>query len=678
MPEEELILRGRNDTAAAFREVEASFGRLRQGASDISASFRLLAGVAGIGVLVSQFKGIVDQADNFNKLAQRTGIATEALSELSAAAQLSDVSQEGLSDALRKLAVNMADAAGGGKEAAASFKAIGVEIRDSSGNLRDTDSVLQDVAARFATFADGPAKAALAVRLFGRSGADLIPLLNSMSSLREEGRRFAAVYGTDFARSAEQFNDNFTRLSQAAERFKVEIVGGVLPGLTRLTNELVEGARIAGGFGEALRLLGTINPFRSVGGNLRELRAELESLERDRRLRQADFSFTGDLDARIADTQKRIEFLKFQQREAALAGARGLGDVRDARDLRLSGPALGAAPVVEEADKATRKVSEFEQALKALRGELARTTDDGNKFTEVFNRIGAGEFGRLTEGQRAQVLQVAAQIETEKQLAAAKREVQEATKGIVDAEERRVGELLRLRQEVLDKADPGAVFEREQQALAALQRSRFAVDPEIADARNEALSLQILQARGQVSQFNDSLKQSSEIAREFGLVMTSAISSSIREWKGFGDLVKNVGIDIAQVITKTAVLNPIQSGIEGFLKSSGGFSGALSGIGSFFGNLFKRADGGSVAWGTPYLVGERGPELFIPGQSGAIVPNGAGMGGNVTVNVALTAPGVYDSRGLAAQIAGPLRQVVAGVVNRQYLTAGRNSGMALV
>ena len=57
-------------------------------------------------------------------------------------------------------------------------------------------------------------------------------------------------------------------------------------------------------------------------------------------------------------------------------------------------------------------------------------------------------------------------------------------------------------------------------------------------------------------------------------------------------------------------------------------SGLGGGVGGFFGSLLKgitgKAAGGPVMAGTPYLVGERGPELFVPRASGAIIPNGAG------------------------------------------------------
>lgn len=98
------------------------------------------------------------------------------------------------------------------------------------------------------------------------------------------------------------------------------------------------------------------------------------------------------------------------------------------------------------------------------------------------------------------------------------------------------------------------------------------------------------------------------------------------------------------------LFDPFQDGLQGMVK---GFADALrqmiaqaaaakifevSGITGFLGGLFGgfRAEGGSVSGGRAYVVGERGPELFVPGASGAIVPNGGGSGGMVfapTINV---------------------------------------------
>lgn len=73
--------------------------------------------------------------------------------------------------------------------------------------------------------------------------------------------------------------------------------------------------------------------------------------------------------------------------------------------------------------------------------------------------------------------------------------------------------------------------------------------------------------------------------------------------------------------------------------------GALAGQGGL-GNPMPRAHGGPVSGGSPYLVGERGPELFVPNQSGQIVPNGGGGGGEIVIHTHLN----LDGRQIAAVV----------------------------
>ena len=71
------------------------------------------------------------------------------------------------------------------------------------------------------------------------------------------------------------------------------------------------------------------------------------------------------------------------------------------------------------------------------------------------------------------------------------------------------------------------------------------------------------------------------------------------------------------------------------------FSGIASGIRSFVSSgpsLPFRASGGPVSAGQPYVVGERGPEVMVPGQSGTVIPNGAGVGGGTVVNIYAQSP----------------------------------------
>lgn len=116
--------------------------------------------------------------DEFFKLSQKTGVSVEALTALKYAADLSDLSTEGLTKALQKLSVAMFDTQINGEEGSAALKALGVSATDMNGQIRPTEQVLLDLADKFSSMPDGADKAALAVKLFGKEGLAIIPLLN--------------------------------------------------------------------------------------------------------------------------------------------------------------------------------------------------------------------------------------------------------------------------------------------------------------------------------------------------------------------------------------------------------------------------------------------------------------------------------------------------------------------
>jgi hypothetical protein len=132
---------------------------------------------------------------------------------------------------------------------------------------------------------------------------------------------------------------------------------------------------------------------------------------------------------------------------------------------------------------------------------------------------------------------------------------------------------------------------------------------------------------GSMKSFNDSLEQVGQtFASNFSQAFSSIVDGSKSAKDAFSDMAKSI---LSQATSM--FLNQAFSGLFG---GSGGF-------GSIFGALFGgfRAAGGPVSGGTPYMVGEKGPELFVPGRSGSIVPNaalGSSRGGDqMTFNINL-------------------------------------------
>jgi len=95
------------------------------------------------------------------------------------------------------------------------------------------------------------------------------------------------------------------------------------------------------------------------------------------------------------------------------------------------------------------------------------------------------------------------------------------------------------------------------------------------------------------------------------------------------------------------LLNAALTGEGAFAKILGFASATPGGVGGIFGaiaGLFGRAGGGSVSGNQPYLVGEKGPEVFVPGKSGTVIPNNVvSRGGNGTPSVVIYSNPVYQA-----------------------------------
>lgn len=238
---------------AGLKKAQSGLGKWQAAALGAFAAVAV-AGAAASVALGRAMGDAIDRFDEMGKAAQKVGLSVEALSRLEYAARLSDVSLETLSGGLRKLSQNMATVAqGSAGPAASAFAALGISATDATGKLRASDLVLADVAEKFSRMEDGTTKTALAVQLFGKSGAELIPLLNSgkagLADMAAEADRLGITLSTQATKEAEIFNDNLTRVSAATQGIVNTITTAALPVLTYLSQKFVEAA----GNGELLQ-----------------------------------------------------------------------------------------------------------------------------------------------------------------------------------------------------------------------------------------------------------------------------------------------------------------------------------------------------------------------------------------------------------------------------------------
>lgn len=125
------------------------------------------------GSILDVGKSTADYAGDMYDMARGAGIGVEAFQKLAYAGRMSGVETEKLSASLVKFDRMVAEATGGNKTYMQTFEDLGIKIKDSAGNLRQPNEIFEDVADIFHNTEDGIGKTALAVELFGKSGADL-------------------------------------------------------------------------------------------------------------------------------------------------------------------------------------------------------------------------------------------------------------------------------------------------------------------------------------------------------------------------------------------------------------------------------------------------------------------------------------------------------------------------
>jgi hypothetical protein len=235
------------DTAAFEDGLKKGSRQLSGFEAGVSKSVKALGAVfASIAIgFAASIKHMINEADKFNKASQKFGVPVEELSALAYAADLADVSFEALGTSLGKLAKNMSAVAGGAQnDAAKAFQVLSISVKNADGSLKSSSEVMGDVAEAFSGLEDGAAKTALAIAIFGKAGAQMIPLLNQgragLEKTTEEARQFGVVIDTKTAKSAEEFNDNLTRLGAVMRGVVIKVTADLVDDLEILSQSFVK------------------------------------------------------------------------------------------------------------------------------------------------------------------------------------------------------------------------------------------------------------------------------------------------------------------------------------------------------------------------------------------------------------------------------------------------------
>tara|TARA_R100001224_G_scaffold56998_1_gene33562 strand:- start:282 stop:1913 length:1632 start_codon:yes stop_codon:yes gene_type:complete len=226
----------------SMQGVQGRVKNLRMAMSGLNKTFATLGLILSAGAFVRMVKGSIDAADAFGKLEIQTGIAANTLQAYVNAGKLAGVSQETIEKGLRRLAQSMREADQGVATYKDAFDDLGISVKNTDGTLKTNQQVLGEISDKFAQMEDGVTKSAIAMEIFGRSGSQMVNLLNEGKVSLEQ---FNFEVSERFAQNAEYFNDQLTMLGFKATGFSRQLADGLLPTLNNLA-EMFSGITIEG------------------------------------------------------------------------------------------------------------------------------------------------------------------------------------------------------------------------------------------------------------------------------------------------------------------------------------------------------------------------------------------------------------------------------------------------
>lgn len=631
---------------------------------------------AALGAATAAFAALglkaMASADAIQDLSDVTGISAGRLvnfkeSILNAGGKAEDFEKVAL-----KLTQTLGDAAEGNEKVRKSFRDLGINLGDANGELRSTDELLPEIINSLAQIENPAERSAKAVELLGKSAAriDWTQVQAINDPFKDAQIAQLAKYQAAIDKIANSVENNlitvFGELAVAADK-------GVIPALQRMYEMLVK-LRDLGGYNPMSWLADVIPGVRAIervisggsfnatplpkgvtpstaeagrGGQGGPTAAELAGEQQKKLTGQLAITAEGQKQITIAKAQtaqimqqndlasayatKVNETLGMQQQAGDIARSnlsidferdKKLADINRQIETELANKErdqrVTNAIVVQLREQAMQEISMAEQRKTAKQDEISKLQYQRDLIADIL----------LLNQQQTQDLQVK-QLSGQNSLIGLYGDELKLKQGLMQIENERTNAIMTANNRL------AALGKNVTAADDTRANSEIAQARKVADEKVKILEDQISKEKALRNDASAGAKQAMEqIAKSFDPFqvaqmrvntlfgnMESAIDSFVETGKfSFSDFTRSVIQDLIKIELKAQATQLLK--------------GALSAGGSFLSSLLGFAGGGNPPVGKPSIVGEKGPELFVPRTAGTIVPNNQlGMGGSQqTVN----------------------------------------------
>ena len=637
------VARIRDDMNKATGFVTSGAKSMERAAAGVKAALGGIVAGMSIAAMSNWIKGAIDSADSMSKMSQKIGVATKDIAGLQLAYRLAGAGSESMVTSLGRLSKGVVEGNDG-------LKALGIRTKGAGGEFKATNAVLGEVADRFQKMPDGVQKTALAIEIFGKAGADMIPLLNGGSQglrdMDEMARKLGLTVSDETGRRAEAFNDTLDLIGQGSQGVARQLMAELLPTLQNLAGSfltsMTEGdklSKVAGVLSAALKglysagvivaeIFSTVGKY--VGGVVAAIVAVMQG---EFRLAFRIMGETGkDIAAGWKSTASQIGKAWSDEGDAAVAAAAKAmgvqGDLLAAAKAREAAAKAAAAAAKKAAEEAANLLAQLRAAEIGVRPDFMKNLSYLAGMWES-GAISLDEYKRRVDQVIAQqpymIAQIKAQQEENNRLVESQEEIAQAYVAESKAREqariavyaysagiRESGDRLKLELSLV-----GSTEAARKRALA-LYQIELDLKKQIAAIDSPSSAFDAAQREGERARARAAAAQ--DIANVELQAQIDVAQKSLEEWKStnkqiadsFVDNLMRGGKNIAQYLKdlfRTLVLRPLLqpignmmagavNGVMGTGAAQGGMSSLLSGGLSLGSSLMGGASLTGTALGT--------------------------------------------------------------------------------
>ena len=612
-----------NKTRRAFMAVTAGLGGIAKAAFSMKTAIGLAAGALGIGFLI---KRSMDATDELAKTARAIGLSVTELQRFQYAAELGGVESKALNKAMQKLAINISDVAGGTGEAKDAFERYGISAKNADGSTRSVSDVMGQAATALETMTNKTDRASFVYDLFGARGAKVINMLEdgavAMRASMREADKFGLVMSESLIQGVEDANDALLRLTAYLGNVFNRVVASLAPIITEATDALRNFVEMkindSGGIAQFSRDIAVnivkaarsiVKAFGAITNSIISFSNAIGSVENVYEKLFGDKQTITQIEASIASTVEQLEMLKNMSKGNDALIAAQAPQVRELeltiltlRELIATGHVLETNPITPKVD-----VSGTIKTLDNLEARLSKITDSnvsGDVTTTKTTLVDV----TATTGKERFAREFEFQLDHDRRML-------ELNRNRLDAEN-------------ADKsAAYGVAFEMQRKSSRMLETSRR---KDADDLRDEG--------RGALASLSSHYKAAFALNKSFALK----------------DAIINTYNGVAKALNNPF---PLNLGFAAIALANG-----MAQVAAIRSTQF-RANGGPMSAGSPYIVGERGPELVVPNQAANVVPNDQMGGGNFTINISANDTAGFDE--LLTKRRGTLMNIINQSLNER-------------